>query len=211
MAWHYLTTDSAGWTTPYSQEQEDNAREIWNILVFENHWTERSAAGVLGNMQHESYLNPGQWEIGYNYSMENGMGLGQWTPATKVSDFVGSTNRNRMADGSKQMELLISTPSQYTTGFLNPDGSSVYYNETGLPYISTMSEYSESNQSISDMTKLWAICWEKPNNTYYARSINDRISDAQYWYDKFHGSTPPEPPVPPTSHKMPLWMYLRRL
>ena len=211
MAWHYLTTDSAGWTTVHSQEQEDNAREIWNTLVFENHWTERSAAGVLGNMQHESYLNPGQWEIGYNYSMEHGMGLGQWTPATKVSDFVGSTNPDRMADGSKQMELLISTPSQYTTGYLNPDGSSVYYDETGLPYISTMSEYSESNQSISDMTKLWAICWEKPNNSYYASSINDRISDAQYWYDKFHGSTPPEPPVPPTTHKMPLWMYLRKV
>lgn len=210
MGWHYLTTDSAGWTTIHSQEQEDNAREIWNILVNENHWTEHSVAGVLGNMQHESYLNPGQWEIGYNYSMEHGMGLGQWTPATKVSDFVGSTDRDAMANGSKQMELLIGTPSQYTTGYLNPDGSSDYYGETGLPYISTMSAYSSSNESIENLAKLWAICWEKPNNIYYARSINDRISDAQYWYDKLHGSTPPEPPTP-TFRKMPLWMYLRKI
>ena len=35
MSWHYVTTDSAGWTTPHSAEQEDNAREIWNILVGE--------------------------------------------------------------------------------------------------------------------------------------------------------------------------------
>ena len=62
MAWHYLTTDSAGWTTVHSQEQEDNAREIWNILVFENHWTERSAAGVLGNKIGRAHgLNSSHW------------------------------------------------------------------------------------------------------------------------------------------------------
>ena len=117
------------------------------------------------------------------------------TVAKTLSNF--SDNSTQVFDVEKQQPR-----------YLNPDGSSVYYDETGLPYISTMSEYSESNQSISDMTKLWAICWEKPRNTYYASSINDRISDAQYWYDKFHGSTPPEPP---TTHKMALWMYLRKV
>lgn len=211
MSWHYVTTDSAGWTTPHSAEQEDNAREIWNILVGLNNWTENAVAGVLGNMQHESFLNPGQWEIGYNYSMLNGMGLGQWTPATKVSDYVGSTNRDDMADGTKQIGLLLSTPSQWSTYFLNPDGSSTYYNETGLPYIDNMGDYSLSNESITDLTKLWAICWERPGSTQYQNSISDRIQDAQYWYNILHGSTPPTPPPPPSLHKMPIWMYLRRL
>lgn len=211
MSWHYVTTDSAGWTTPHSTEQEDNAREIWNILVGLNNWTENAVAGVLGNMQHESFLNPGQWEIGYNYSMQNGMGLGQWTPATKVSDYVGSTNRDDMADGNKQIGLLLSTPSQWSTYFLNPDGSSTYYNETGLPYIDNMGDYSLSNESITDLTKLWAICWERPGSGQYHNSISDRIQDAQYWYNILHGSTPPTPPPPPSLRKMPIWMYLRRL
>lgn len=211
MSWHYLVTDSTGWTQPYSQEQEDNARMIWSLLVGTYHWTETAVAGVLGNMQAESYLNPGQWELGSNYSMTAGMGLGMWTPATKVSDYVGSTDRDRMSDGTKQIELLIDYPSQYSTVYLNPDGSSAYYNESGLPYIDTMQHYAESNESIEDSTKLWAICWERPRSNAYHDTINTRKIHAQYWYDLLHGSTPPTPPVPPTHRKMPLYMYLRRI
>ena len=219
MAWHHLTTDRPGWTTVHSSEQEDNAREIWNILVHDNSWTENSASAVLGNLQAESYINPGQWELYQNYDTQLGMGLGQWTPATKVSDFIGggidpttSQGREEMADGNKQMELLISTPSQYSTNYLNPDGSSTYYDETGLPYISNMTDFSQSNESIEDLTKLWAICWERPRNTYYASSISDRIQNANYWYNILHGSTPPGPgPTPHHGRKLPLWMYLRRL
>lgn len=189
MAWHYVVTDAAGWTIPFSQEQTDNAREVWDFLRNAG-WTEEAAAGVLGNFQAESYINPGQWEIGYNYSMSRGTGLGQWTPATKVSDYVGSTNHDAMANGQKQMELLISEPGQYSDYYLNPDGSSTYYNESGLPYLDTMSAYSAGTGTVGEMTKLWAICWERPGSTYYASSIHGRISAAQHWYDEFHGSGP---------------------
>lgn len=189
MAWHYVVTDAAGWTIPFSQEQTDNAREVWDFLRNAG-WTEEAAAGVLGNFQAESYINPGQWEIGYNYSMSRGTGLGQWTPATKVSNYVGSTNHDAMANGQKQMELLISEPGQYSDYYLNPDGSSTYYNETGLPYLDTMAAYSAGTGTVGEMTKLWAICWERPGSTYYANSIHGRISAAQHWYDEFHGSGP---------------------
>ena len=197
MAWHYVDTDRAGWTSVHSAEQTDNAAEIWLTLVDSNGWTEEAAAAVLGNMQHESYLNPCQWEIGYNYSMTRGFGLGQWTPATKISDYVGSTNHNVMADGAMQMNYLISTPSQYTLDYLNPDGTSNYYNESGLAYITSMEDFSHSTASIEELTKIWAICWEKPGSGYYASSIQDRIDDANYWYTTFHGSPPTPPPTPP--------------
>lgn len=196
MAWHYLTTDQAGWTTPYSADQQDNAFEIWSILVGVQGWTEEAAAAVLGNFQVESYINPGQWEIGYNYSMSRGMGLGQWTPATKVSNYVGSTNRDLMANGASQMALLVSTPSQYSTYYLNPDGTSTYYNESGLPYLADMDDFSHSSASVEQLTKVWAICWERPGSSYYTSSKANRISHANYWYNLFHGS-PPEPPTPP--------------
>ena len=68
MAWHYVTTDQPGWTQVYSQDQEDNVLEIWNILRA-NGWTENSASAVCGNFQVESYLNPGQWELYHNYDI----------------------------------------------------------------------------------------------------------------------------------------------
>ena len=189
MSWHYLTTDGYNWATPFGTEYYDNAQEIWNALRSSG-WSEHATASVIGNMQVESFLNPGQWEIGYNYSMSRGMGLGQWTPATKVSDFVGSTNHDDMANGSQQIQLLLSEPTQYSTYYLAPDGSSSYYGESGLPYISTMNDYSISNDSVEDLAKLWAICWERPGASFYRSSISDRISYSAYWYGEFHGTTP---------------------
>lgn len=212
--WHYVTTDSSGWTSTYSADQTDNAKEVWDTLVGVYGWAENSASAVLGNLQYESYLNPGQWEIGRDYSMSYGMGLGQWTPATKVSNYIGSANRDDMADGAKQLMLFINTPSQYNTHYLNPDGSSTYYNETGLPYITSMEDFSHSTASVSDLTKVWAICWERPGNTYYTNSINDRITHATHWYGTFTGSTPqpPTPPTPPTPQDAQaiFWMFLRK-
>ena len=195
--WHYVTTDGYGWAPTYGTYQTDNAREIWDTLVNQYGWTENSASAVLGNFQVESFINPGQWEIGYNYDRSRGFGLGQWTPSTKISNYIGSTDQDAMADGAKQIMFLLSQPGQYSTHYLDPDGSSSYYNETGLPYISSMAEFSQSNASISDLTKLWAICWERPGSTYYASSIANRISHADHWKNEFSGSEP-EPPIPPT-------------
>ena len=195
--WHYVTTDGYDWAPTYGTNQTDNAREIWNTLVNQYGWTENSASAVLGNFQVESFINPGQWEIGYDYDRSRGFGLGQWTPSTKISNYIGSTDRNAMADGAKQIMFLLYQPGQYSTHYLDPDGSSSYYNETGLPYISSMTEFSQSNASISDLTKLWAICWERPGSTYYTSSIASRISHADHWKNEFSGSEP-EPPTPPT-------------
>lgn len=192
MGWHYVTTDQPGWTQVYSQDQEDNAREVWNYLISAG-WTENSASAVIGNFQVESYLNPGQWELYQNYSMAGSMGLGQWYPATKVSNYVGSTNHDAMANGTAQMGLLLSTPGQYDTVYLDIWGNSQYYNETGLPYIPDMYSFSQSNANIDDLTKVWAICWERPRNTYYTSSKGDRIAHANHWYNILHGSTPPTP------------------
>lgn len=198
--WHYEITDQYGWTSEYSADQTDNASEIWNTLVSVYGWTENAASAVIGNMQAESALNPGQWEHNHEGDFEYGFGLGQWTPATKVSDYVGSKDVDKMADGGKQLLLLLNRPSQYSTYYLNPDGSSTYYNEIGLPYIDNMEDFSHSTASREDLTKLWAICWERPGSSYYQSSIGGRISHANHWYDTFDGTAPipPTPIDPPT-------------
>lgn len=195
MTWHYRVTDGYGWASQYGQEQTDNAQEIWSTLRLAG-WTEEATSAVLGNFQAESFINPGQWEIGYNYSMSRGTGLGQWTPATKVSNIVGSSDRDAMADGAKQLVLLLNTPGQFSTYYFNPDGSSTYYHESGLPYISSMSEFSQSHATVEELTKIWAMCWERPGSSYYTSSKGRRIEYASHWYAEFTGQVPVQPPNP---------------
>ena len=58
-------------------------------------------AGILGNVQYESSINPGIWESLDPY--EGGYGLVQWTPYTKYSEWAGSGWQN---NGDKQCERI---------------------------------------------------------------------------------------------------------
>ena len=63
-----------------------NATEVYKYFS-EKGWTLNAIAGILGNMQSESYINPGVWQslIAGNYS--GGFGLVQWTPATNYTNW----------------------------------------------------------------------------------------------------------------------------
>lgn len=58
--------------------QKKNAKEVWDVLATFN-YNEVSRAGVLGVIQLESYMNPGQSEFG-----GPGYGLTQWTPKSEL-------------------------------------------------------------------------------------------------------------------------------
>ena len=89
MAWHVKTT---GGYSQGSTEANENALEICSILRGRG-WSDNAIAGVLGNMQYESGLNPWRWEsddvlsITDTYTIEHstshGYGLTQFTPAGK--------------------------------------------------------------------------------------------------------------------------------
>lgn len=63
-------------------EMENNARYIWNYLGSRG-WSMNAVAGMLGNMQPESSINPGIWESLNAGNTSGGFGLVQWTPASK--------------------------------------------------------------------------------------------------------------------------------
>lgn len=67
-------------------EMKINAAYIWGYLSMRG-WSMNAVAGMLGNMQTESTINPGIWQsLKYgNYS--GGYGLCQWTPATNFTDW----------------------------------------------------------------------------------------------------------------------------
>lgn len=83
MAWtvsnNYLT----------ESQMQGNALEVYNFFSGRG-WTLNAIAGMLGNMERESNINPGLWQsLDYgNYS--GGYGLVQWTPATNYTEWASS-------------------------------------------------------------------------------------------------------------------------
>lgn len=86
MAWIARDTDqNPGFTLA---EQENN------VLIIAAYfrglgWTDNAIAAMCGNFEIESYLNPGQFELGRNYDPSFGFGLVQWTPYTNFSGWAG--------------------------------------------------------------------------------------------------------------------------
>ena len=66
-------------------EMETNAKYIWNYLGSRG-WSKNAVAGMLGNMQTESSINPGIWE-NLSENVGPGFGLVQWTPFTKYTEW----------------------------------------------------------------------------------------------------------------------------
>lgn len=81
MDWIYFIS------APLSQEEmENNAVVFWEYMQY-HEWTLESVAAMLGNMQAESTINPGRWQNDDVGNLEAGLGLVQWTPATKLLEY----------------------------------------------------------------------------------------------------------------------------
>ena len=65
-------------------ESLKNAQKVVDYLYTDNKdWSKESIAALIGNMRHESSINPNMYEYGYDWSSDRGFGLVQWTPRSK--------------------------------------------------------------------------------------------------------------------------------
>lgn len=67
-------------------------QSLSNAQLVANHfngsdWTREAISALLGNMRHESSINPNMYEYGYDWSEDRGFGLVQWTPRSKYWDW----------------------------------------------------------------------------------------------------------------------------
>lgn len=135
-------------------------------------------------MQHESYLNPGQWEIGYNYDPNHGFGLGQWTPATKIENYllsqgISPTQAN-MENYQYQLDFLLQDGGQWSNYFVDMNtGYSSYYNVT-VPIYPTLQDFlSDTTATLQEKTTAWMVYWERPDAGTAA--LQSRIDYAEHW------------------------------
>ena len=180
----------------FSEEQKHNVDKIYAIFHALG-WTDNAIAGMVGNMQVESGIDPAcsYPKIGntladidnthaQNYP-DNAYGLVQWKGRGTVdpanNQLVGYAIRYgyEWYDGDIQMNRLTweyQEPAKFHP--MTVDG--VYY---------TFASYASSTSSPSVLAKAWMRCYE---GTYSV--LSNRQSNAEYWYTYFQqGPTPPTP------------------
>lgn len=86
------------------EEMTNNAKLIYSYLTKKG-WSLNAIAGMLGNMESESTINPAIWQNLDNTNVSGGYGLVQWTPSTNYTDWANA-NGYALADGFGQLEWI---------------------------------------------------------------------------------------------------------
>lgn len=175
------------------QEMQNNALIIWSVLYMKG-WSRNAVAGMLGNMQSESGINPGYWEDGVEYG--RGFGLVQWTPYTNYTNWASSHGYD-MDDGYGQLEWIDT--ETVPQGQWNPVS----------PYNLTFDEFKKSDQSPAWLASAFLRNFERPWEPLIPITEPVRRADAERWAAFLDGKDPLQitpPMVDWKPHKMPVWM-----
>lgn len=159
---------------------QGNANNVKDYLSARG-FTEAAIIGIIANMEHESYMNPGQQEHGYSGNVNHGYGLVQWTPARdKILAYAAGAGRN-WYDGELQMDyLMVNAPQSW------------------IP----TSSYNFSWDDYKQLTDIYQATAAFFYNFERGTWTNDLYDYAYNWDQYLYGGvtppTPPSPPIPPT-------------
>ncbi len=175
-------------------EMQNNAQIIFSTLTGIG-WTKNAVAGMLGNMQVESTINPGIWQ-NLNPNPALGWGLVQWTPSTNFTNWAAA-NGYANDDGDAQLKWI--------------DGVTVSVGQwiPTAQYPETFAEFKVSTQTPEYLADCFLKNFERP------AEINQPIRQtyARYWFDWWAGSPVPPPnpnPEPDWKSSMPIWLAMKK-
>lgn len=177
-------------------EMENNATEFYGYFNSKG-FTIESVAGMLGNLQQESNINPGMKQTA---SASSGWGLIQWTPSSNLTDYA-TAHGSDWATGEIQTQLMWDE-------IINGYGGQ-WIPKPSLGYGYTGAEFSQLTD-VAEACKAYLYERERAG----VEALTKRLTYANNWYEYLTGVTPPTPPTPPTPTKrkrMPLWMMCRPL
>lgn len=146
-------------------QMQGNALEIYTFFAARG-WTLNAIAGMCGNMQSESNINPAIWQdlIYGNYS--GGYGLVQWTPATNYTNWA-SVNGYDITDPIGQM-IWIDTLSASSGQWIPTSG-----------YPLSWDNFKTSTESPEYLASAFLKNFERAG----VEVESARRSQARYWYD----------------------------
>lgn len=183
------------WIAPESRalnraEMENNAAIIWNFFGSQG-WTANAVSAMLGNMEAESAINPARWQNDNIGNLSGGFGLVQWTPATKVRNWIRETyNSEDYTNGVYQMERII----------YEKNNRIQWYSTAAFPL--SFTEFAASEKAPGYLAVAFLKNYECPEDQS-ASVQNYRASLANKWYEVITGL-----PAPHWS-RFPVWLLFR--
>ena len=190
MAWIVKVGVSAYLT---QSEMENNATEFYGYFNSKG-FTIESVAGMLGNLQQESNINPGMKQTA---SASSGWGLIQWTPSSNLTDYA-TAHGTDWATGEIQTQLMWDE-------IINGYGGQ-WIPKPSLGYGYTGAEFSKLTD-VAEACKAYLYERERAG----VEALDKRLTYASNWYECLTGVTPPTPPTPTKRKRMPVWMMCRPL
>lgn len=141
-----------------------NARYIHKYLK-DNGWSNNAIYAMLGNMEEESSINPGKWEVTNNTS--KGYGLTQWSPSTKYTSWLptGSIISDIDNQLARILYEVLNDNLQWVKSQMSPN--------------MTFSEFTTSNKSVSVLAEYFLRCYERPSDA--ESKVATRQANAAKW------------------------------
>lgn len=176
-------------------QMEVNATYLYGAFLAKG-WTINAIAGILGNMQSESSINPGRWQsdrVGGNAD-GHGYGLVQWTPYTKYTNWV-SSDPSTMDNNISRILYEVENNIQW--------GST-----SGYPL--SFKQFTQSTETPYYLAMAFLHNYERPADL----NQPSRGTQANEWYEFLTGVTPPpgggeNPSTPSTRKNSTKWLLSR--
>lgn len=147
------------------EEMQNNALCVLSYL-YPKGWTLNAIAGMLGNMQTESNINPGIWQSLDEGNTSLGYGLVQWTPATNYLNWADAQGYER-DDGDMQLYWIHNLTT--SEGQWIPTAA----------YDLSFESFRTSTQSPEYLASAFLKNFERAGTEVE----EERQTQARYWYD----------------------------
>jgi len=176
------TTSTLQWIAPYqtwlSEEQSlNNAQLVVNHFVGSD-WSRESLSAMLGNMRHESSINPNMYEYGYEWADDRGFGLVQWTPRSKYWDWALSNGLDPYSGNSQLARINYEV-----------DNNIQWIPRESIDNL-TFIEFRTNSRGLDLNTLTEAFTWgyERPNQEAGEESMPDRKAFAHRCFNELDWS-----------------------
>ena len=208
----WMTTDTGGSmgttnTSGITSKQQHNAEKIYNYFSALG-WTLSAIAGMIGNMQLESWLSPALIQGTHRSTLPNSASNLSDVPNSVMINFYGSSGYgiglvqwDGYTSTAPAGQKLVSFAERYGLDWF--DGDTQLFRikrevETNIQWQNgtvdgiywTWNTYITTTETPEKAAHAWRVCYE------VAASGTDstRQQNARYWYDYFSsGPTPPTP------------------
>lgn len=144
-------------------------------------FTDAAIAGILGNFERESTINPGLWQSLNQGNLSGGYGLAQWTPATKYTNYANANSidmNDADENGPGQLDYLLYSVTQ-GEWMLRPSYGYTY----SWADFKALTDPQEAASAFLYQYERPAVYTSEPVRRGYA----------QEWYDEMQSGWPSDP------------------